>query len=334
LASAAPKAGTVALVGSGSLMGREIRDLIATTDFPAHLNLVASGDDESGVLTEFEGEPAVVGKLEVESLTGARAAFLAGSAESTRTALTLESKTPLIDLTYAAEESPQARVRAPMVEPAEYSVPADAVHVIAHPASIAMALILNRLHSLYPIQQSVVHVFEPASERGKPGLDELQQQTVNLLSFKGQPKAIYDAQLAFNMLARYGEDAPDPLEDFELRIERHLATLLSASSRAPIPSIRLIQAPVFHGYSFSLWVRFEDNPGVTEIERVLTTPNIDVRGSDLEPPNIVGVVGQDGVAVGAIAMDRNQTQACWIWAAADNLRLMASNAVIVARQLL
>src|SRR6202051_2697591 len=100
-------------------MGREIRDLIATTDFPARVNLVASGEDESGVLTEFEGEPAVVGKLEVESLSGAKAAFLAGSPESTRTALALAIETPLIDLTYAGEESPRARVRAPIVEPAE-----------------------------------------------------------------------------------------------------------------------------------------------------------------------------------------------------------------------
>jgi len=54
-------------------------------------------------------------------------------------------------------------------------------------------------------------------------------------------------------------------------------------------------------------MKFEENPGVTELERVLTTDNIDVRGSDLEPPNIVGVVGQDGIAVGAISMGRNHT---------------------------
>ena len=98
MASLAPKTATVALVGSESLMGREIRDLIATTDFPARVNLVASGEGESGVLTEFEGEPGVVGKLDVESLSGAKAVFLAGSPESTRTVLALETKTPLIDL--------------------------------------------------------------------------------------------------------------------------------------------------------------------------------------------------------------------------------------------
>lgn len=334
MASVIPKPRTVALVGGESLIGREIRDIFETGKFPAQLRLIASAADETGLLTEYKGEPALVGRLDDESLGDAKAVFLAGSPEATGTALGLDIETPLIDLTYAAEESPRARLRAPMIEPPGYPVPAGAVHVIASPASIALALILNRLHSAHPIARAVAHVFEPASERGKPGLDELQQQTVNLLSFKGQPRDVYDAQLAFNMLAQYGGSAPESLEDLELRIERHLATLLSAGSLAPIPSIRLIQAPVFHGHTISLWVEFEDNPGVAAIELALQSKHLDLRGSDEEPPNIVAVTGQEEVAVGAVTLDRNYPQACWIWAASDNLRLMASNAIAVARQLL
>ena len=334
MASPIPKPRTVALVGSESLMGREIRDVFETGKFPAQLKLIASAEDEAGLLTEYKGEPALVARLDAVELDGAKAVLLAGAPDSTRAALALETETPLIDLTYAGEESPRARLRAPMVEPPGYSVPAGTVHVIANPASIALALILNRLHSMHPIERTVAHIFEPASERGKPGLDELQQQTVNLLSFKGQPKDIYDAQLAFNMLARYGEEAPESLEDLELRIERHLATLLSASSRAPIPSIRLIQAPVFHGHSISLWVEFENNPGAAEVELALNGPHLDLRSSDLEPPTNVGVTGQDEVAAGAVTLDRSNPHACWIWVASDNLRLRAANAVTVARQLL
>ena len=40
------------------------------------------------------------------------------------------------------------------------------------------------------------------------------------------------------------------------------------------------------------------------------------------------------LAVGAVTLDLNHPQACWIWAVADNLRLTASNAVAVARELL
>jgi len=48
----------------------------------------------------------------------------------------------------------------------------------------------------------------------------------------------------------------------------------------------------------------------------------------------LGIAGQSGVAVGAVAMDRNAPQACWIWLVADNLRLAAENAVAVGSQLL
>jgi aspartate-semialdehyde dehydrogenase len=177
-------------------------------------------------------------------------------------------------------------------------------------------------------------VFEPASERGARGVDELQQQTIGLLSFKGQPKEIFDAQLAFNLLARYGQEAPQALENAELRIERHLATLLSLSGGAPMPSLRLIQAPVFHGYSISLWIEFESNPGVTGLEQALAGEPVDVRTQETEPPNVVAVAGQSGLAVGTISVDRNNAQAAWLWVVADNLRLQAENALAVAQQLL
>ena len=56
MADRIPKTGTVALVGSESLIGREIRDVFETSHFPARLSLIASGADEAGVLTELEGE--------------------------------------------------------------------------------------------------------------------------------------------------------------------------------------------------------------------------------------------------------------------------------------
>ena len=95
----------------------------------------------------------------------------------------------VIDLTYSAEERPDARLRAPLVESVQVEDPADvAVHVIAHPAAIALALFMRRLHANDPIRNAVIQIFAPASEHGAPGVHELQQQTVSLLSFKNLPK--------------------------------------------------------------------------------------------------------------------------------------------------
>jgi aspartate-semialdehyde dehydrogenase len=332
--------GTVVLIGSESLVAREIRDIVAGSASGLDLRLIAADDEQAGALTRVGDEPTVVIELNPENLTGARAVILAGSAASSRKALELlhDDNAAVIDLAYMAEERPDARLRAPLIESeTEEDVDAAAVHVIAHPAAIALALFLRRLHGRDAIRRSVIQIFAPASEHGTPGIEELQQQTVSLLSFKQMPRAIFDAQVSFNMLARYGEEAPAALEESELRIERHLATLLAMPGEgegAPMPSLRLIQAPVFHGYSFSAWVEFEVNPGVEALESGLPMGSIEVRGADFDPPTSLSQAGQGGIAVGAITPDRNDSEACWFWFVADNLRLAAENAVAVARQLL
>ena len=154
-----------------------------------------------------------------------------------------------------------------------------------------------------------------------------------MLTFKPLPKAVFDAQVSFNMLSEYGSDAPLSLEDIELKIDRHLASLLAASG-APMPSLRLMQAPVFHGYSISVWIEFEENPGMDRIFQSLGSSNIDVRTKDHEPPTNVGVAGQGGITVGSIAQDRNQPRAWWFWMVADNLQIAAENAGEVVREYL
>ncbi len=317
-------------------MGRELRDLAATGTAELTLKLIAAEDEEPGVLTQVGDSPALIGGLDAESLAGARAVVLAGGAESSRKALELLDldDTAVIDLTGFAEERPDARLRAPLVEADDNS---DArVHVIAHPAAIALALFLRRLHEHDEIVRSVIEIFAPASEHDARGVEELHRQTLSLFSFQKLPRAVFDAQLGFNMLARYGEEAPASLEDTELRSERHRATLLALpgeASGAPLPSLRLIQAPVFHGYSFSAWVEFKSNPGVEALEASLAMAPIEVRTGEFEPPTNVGQAGQGGIAVGAVSVDRNNPEACWFWVVADNLRLAAENAAEVARQL-
>ena len=326
---------TVALVGSESLIGREIRDVLSGNSLGQSLKLIAAEGEEAGKLTEQSGEPAILGELDQESLESAQIIFLAGPPQSTRKVRSLKPRGALIDLTGAAEGVADARLRAPMAEPDGYRPPAGAVHVVAASAAIAIAVVLGRLHAKHKIKRSVAHVFEPASERGQGGIEELQQQTIGLLSFKNQPKATFDAQLAFNLLPRYGEEAPAALDDSALRIERHLATLLSHQNpHPPMPSLRLLQAPVFHGYSISVWVEFETNPGISAIEAALDSEPIDVHSSDTEPPTAVGMAGQDGIAVGNLTIDRNNTQAAWLWIVTDNLRLQARNAIALAQDLL
>ena len=326
---------TVLIVGGESLLGKELRDQLQSKHIPVTVKLI-SVEEEGGIRTQQEGEPVVMGPLgwrdlNGEDLNGGSAVLLAGSPESSAEALKraqqLQPQPMIIDATGALDRKPGAGLRAPLVEsePPRKS----AIQVIAHPAAIALTMFFKQLLSAGTMVRSMVEIFEPASERGQRGLDELQQQTVGLLAFHKLKREVYDAQASFNMLPQYGSDAPKPLAEIELRIDRNLATLLAVEPVVPMPSLRLIQAPVFHGYSFSIWVEFEHNPGVEAVSNALASPHIELRRSDQEPPSNVGAAGQSGIAVGSITIDRNQPRACWFWVAADNLRIAADNAVEV-----
>ena len=84
----------------------------------------------------------------------------------------------------------------------------------------------------------MLEIFEPASERGQQGIDELQKQTVACCRSSRFPKRCYDTQVAFNMLPEYGSDSPHTLADMELKIDRHLASLLATAKNVPMPSLR------------------------------------------------------------------------------------------------
>lgn len=326
-------ADTIALVGSETLLGREIREVFGGLELGERLRLVADNGNESGKLTAIGEEPAFLANLTQDALEDAAIVILAGSAEAAHEAEKVNPGAALIDLTGALEDSPAARVRAPLAEGGDYKADDLSCSIVAHPAAVAIAMLLRQLNTAYSVRRSVVQVFEPASERGSAALEELQQQVVSMLSFKPVPKAVFGTQVAFSMISKLGDETAPQLATVEERIEKHLATLLDRAGDIPMPSLRVIQAPVFHGYTMSCWLEFDNAPSPLEVEETLAAGNIDVRGEDMEPPDNIGVAGQTGIAVGSIAADRNNGDAIWIWLAADNLRLTAENAARLAQDL-
>jgi aspartate-semialdehyde dehydrogenase len=304
------------IIGADTLIGRELREQLGERHADADIELIAAAEQ---ILSEEEDEAVVIAPLTPDRLIGADVIFLAASTASSFKAVELAPPgTPIIDLTGGLEDHPEASI-APRENQARQ------IRLVPHAAAIVIADVLEAIAAQFAVRHAVIHVFEPASERGHAGIHELQQQTTSLLSFRPLDKTVFDAQLSFNMLPRYGTAAPQPLEEVEHRIERHLVTLLGR--RMPMPSLRLVQAPVFHGHSFSFWVSLESAVDTAGLVDALETAGIDVRTSDLEPPTNVGAAGQSGVAVGLIEPDRNHPRSVWVWAAADNLRVIVDAAI-------
>jgi len=99
----------IALVGSETLLGREVRDVFGESALGEQLRLLASDDDDATRLADIGGEPAILNKLDPEEVEDAAVVILAGTPESSRIALESNPTGVVIDLTGAAEEDPQAR---------------------------------------------------------------------------------------------------------------------------------------------------------------------------------------------------------------------------------
>ncbi len=331
------KAGTprIALIGEETLLGREVREVLESRGTGAVITAYAATGE--GNFGEEDGEAIYRDPLEAKSLAGENAVIVTGSPEGAqkayRLAKTAGGRPVLIDCTRDLEHEPEARIVAPLLQ--ELGTATGWLLILAHPAASALVLVLTRLAKHKPIRRVVAHVFEPASERGKRGVSELHQQTSSLFSFKPLDKQVFDAQVSFNLLSQYGEQATAKLGGVEQTIEKHLATLLSRHNDAavPMPALRLIQAPVFHGYSISLWVEFDGDVEAGALGETLGSAQIDVRGENEEAPDNVGAAGQSGLIAGDIRVDRNNHRAAWLWVVGDNLRLTADAAADLIAEL-
>jgi len=329
---AGPQGFTIAIVGASTLKGKEIKEALEQRRFPVRRLVLLDEENIRGQLTEFQGEPTVIRSLERDSFAGVEFVFLAASPVYSRNVWKLADRAGcrIIDLTEALEQE-----GAQIVGPAATGALPDCsgrLYASAHPAALVIASLLLRMQAagLTP-RRTIVHVFEPASERGSAGIQELQRQTVALLSFHEAPKEVFGSQLAFNLLAAYGEEIRPLLAGVEERVARHLARLLP-SGIAP-PSLRVLQSAIFHGHAFSFYLELEQPREAAEVEAAFAGTGYDLRRADQEAPSAVGAASSEEIMVGDIRPDKNHPGAWWIWAAADNLRLAAANAVRIAEEL-
>ncbi len=326
-----------AVVGPSTLKGKELTEILPESPLGAAEVKLLDAEDSLGQLEAVGEEMTFVQSVAADNFQGADVVFFASDPKFTKQTLPLAVRagSAVVDLSYGLEGEPGTSVRAPWLdrELAE-GVPMDLQPgpvVVAHPAAVVLGLLLLRVQKAAMPKTVIATVFEPASERGRKGLDELHQQTVNLLSFQGLPKDVYDAQVAFNVLQRLGAAAPESLENTEKRIVEHFRK--TVRDRVPVPSLVLLQASIFHGHAFSLYIDFEKPVSVGDLAQVLAGEHVDImRGVEEEAPSTVSAAGQEAVMV-SLRADAQRPTGVWLWAAADNLRVTALNAIGCAEQL-
>jgi aspartate-semialdehyde dehydrogenase len=320
----------VAIVGAASLRGKEVAEVLNDRNFPA-VDVKLLDDDESlGQLETMGDEVTFIQRVRNEQFEHLDFTFFASDQNSTRKSwkTARDAGSAIVDLSYALEDEPGAAIRSPWAERQLGQTPALELQpgpcVVAHPAAVTLALLILRAQKVGKLRRAIATVLEPASEHGQKGMDELHEQTVNLLSFQELPKSVFDTQVAFNLTENYGPNASPTLPSIKQRIVKHYQRIAAAG--APQPAIQLIQAPIFHGHAFSIYLDMEQPVALGDLSQALAGEHVTVGRQLEDSPSNVNAAGQGDILV-SLGRDENSPNGVWIWAAADNLRIAAVTAV-------
>jgi aspartate-semialdehyde dehydrogenase len=320
------KAPNIAIVGSTSLLGKELREMLEARGRPLGRLALLETEEYAGLLQEFAGEIQITQVISPDVFADIDIVFFTCSPEIMRSYAASGASFPelTIDLTQTGRDG--------VLYLHEISDPrllrTKGYFVNPHPAAIVISRVLSDLHNAFTVQSSSVTVLEPASERGNAGVDELQEQTVSLLNFQQVESKVFSGQLAFNILRESDTDRSTPPE---MLIQEQLIDLLGRTF--PQPMINAAQAPVFHSHVFSMFVRLLDSPSRGDLIAHLARNarfSVDASGAALSP---VGVVGTDKIHIG-FGAGTPAADGYALWIVTDNLRIAAASAIQTAEHIM
>jgi aspartate-semialdehyde dehydrogenase len=203
-----------------------------------------------------------------------------------------------------------------------------------HPLSIILSLFIHFLNKNSLLNKVLAIAFQPVSEYEKNGIDELMNQSIGFLNMSRIPKNIFKEQIAFNLISQVGRLEEDGFTDLEKNIVKEVRRIVRIKD-FPL-SLRLIHAPIFHGYSIMVFIECKTSPQISEIESILKKSSIfEISPIGSLPPSPISAVGKDKIFIDNIKKDSYIPNSFWTWIVADNLtRGSVLNAIEVAEKLL
>ena len=331
----------IVIAGASSLLGAELKTLLEESKFAGWDLRLLDEEDAAGTLTEAGGEPVVIQPVDEGSFEHARFVFFAGSPEfvERNSAAALGAGAIAIDFTHRVGTKDQAP-RPWFPKLAEFwstrSIPevqANGTHFWIPSAAAVAASSLS--FGLRPVglRRLSITFFRPVSDAGRAGIDELETQTGQLLSFHSVGKPVFDTQVAFNLLERYGPASRQNLARVRKGLREEIHECVS-NQGAVLPALQVLHAPTFYGMVFSACAELD--PGVADRESVSNAcreAGFSVTRDEDGPPSNVSAAGENTIQLGTPQPDSSVYGTWWFWGAADNVRLPAWHGVKLAEKL-
>ncbi len=329
----------VAVAGATGAVGNEMIQILEEQEFPvASLKLLASSRS-AGKTLDFRGESLHVEELRDDSFEGVDIAlFSAGAAASRQFApAAAESGCVVIDNSSGWRMDPEVPLVVPEVNPhavADYRNKG----IIANPncSTIQMVVVLKPIYDAAGIERVVVSTYQAVSGTGKNAIEELTEQTRNLLTFQEVTAEVYPHRIAFNCFPHIGSFLENGYTEEEMKMVHETHKIMED------PNIRVsattVRIPVFYGHSEAVNIQTERKLSAKEA-RVLLFQAPGVRVMDNPDERIYPMpseaAGINDTLVGRIREDISIENGLDLWIVADNIRKGAAlNTVQIAELLI
>lgn len=326
----------VAMVGTDSLRGKELRKILEMKNFPLKDIEFYDSDveEEYSKLTQFRGEPKVIHHLKKDSLRSADLVFLAADKRVNREcgALASEQDFQAIDLsgTFNSDESVPvvvAGVNDELITRKPFALIAN-----PHPVTVVLSHIFQVVIKKFGIIRAISFILQPVSAFEESGIEELADQSYCLLSSESLSKKVFSEQIAFNILSHTEKADEDGFSSAENQIQAELRRVLPVHG-FPL-SLSIIQAPVFYTYSIMTFLEVKKKTGIQGMKDAFRKHPL----FDLSLPtrsNPISVAGKEKIFIGQIKKEKSFPNGFWVWTVADNLILgSALNALEIAEKIL
>jgi aspartate-semialdehyde dehydrogenase len=209
--------------------------------------------------------------------------------------------------------------------------------IIANPncSTIQMVVALKPLHDAVPIKRVNVSTYQAVSGAGSEAIDELAQQTGQLLNAQQPDVDVFPARIAFNVIPQIDVFLEDGYTKEERKMIDETRKIMEADIAVTATAVRV---PVFYGHSEAVNITFDDEMNATLARELLAEAEgicvVDDPASE-DYPMPTEAAGTDPVWVGRIRDDHSCPNSLHLWVVADNVRKGAAlNTVQIAEMLI
>lgn len=327
----------VAVVGATGAVGNEMIAVLEDRDFPVESLRLFASERSEGVRLQFQGSEIPVETLKEDSFKGIDIALFSAGAERSKiwAPVAARSGCVVIDNSSQWRMDPEVPLVVPEVNPDDIRKHKG---IIANPncSTIQMVVVLKPLHDVARIKRVVVTTFQSVSGTGKKAMDELLQQTTDLLNFREVKCNVYPHQIAFNCLPHIDRFLENGYTKEEMKMVNETRKIMGDETiRVTATTVRV---PVFRGHSESVNIETEKKLTANEARAILSTaPGVVVYDAPEKNiyPLAIYAAGKDETFVGRIREDESIDKGLNLWIVSDNLRKGAAlNAVQIAEKLI